>query len=135
MGAYDSVAEIKEDLFRGPDGKIDYAAWRKARVQNGEYCLDCRGFILFPKGRPAVCEDCRRLKENHGEVGSDRLIRCPACRKTWRPSDYEQYDTLEDGDHEVSCPHCDHEFTVSTSVTYTFTSPAVKADKKEPQDE
>jgi DNA-directed RNA polymerase subunit RPC12/RpoP len=119
------------DDFKRPDGNTDWASYEKAQIQNGETCSECKSCLIFPTGQPRICGSCKAMKEDKGEVSHDDDIRCPACRTTWDPRDTEDYDVLEDGEHDIRCPECDHEFTVSTSVSFTFTSPELIEKKPE----
>lgn len=48
--------------------------------------------------------------------------RCPHCGKECDVSENEWWYLYEEGEHEVSCPYCDEDFTVSTSVSYRFST-------------
>jgi len=48
--------------------------------------------------------------------------KCPHCGVTSRIDDNEWYELYEEGMHEVTCPDCDLDFSVSTSVSYSFTT-------------
>jgi len=133
MGTSASVECVKMESFRKPDGSVDWTAYSKAEVANGEKCQGCKTMLLYPKGYPETCGSCRDLVDDAGEVMHDRRVRCPACKHTWSPRDNEDYDVLEDGEHTVSCPECDHEFEVSTSISWTFHSPALKKHEQEEQ--
>lgn len=67
----------------------------------------------------AECSDCRSIKEN-GDIQMDSSVRCPSCRHVMCVSELEIWD---EGDHDVSCDDCGHDFEVNTSVSYTFSSP------------
>lgn len=117
--------------------KIDWGAYHHAEVAAGQKCTCCGDMIYPAKGHPSRCSSCEDLDADP-EVRHDHLIRCPACGNHWKPQDTEDYKTAhEDGDHEVNCPECDHEFTVTTSVSYTYTSPARLQDppEAEPEDQ
>jgi hypothetical protein len=34
----------------------------------------------------------------------------------------EWWKLYEEGEHEVTCPHCDEDFSVSTRVSYSFST-------------
>ena len=116
--------------FKLPDGNIDWTAERAARRQNGEICTRCGRVILFSDslGHPSECGACKNLSSSD-EIRHERMIRCPACGKSWDPHDTESNEMFEYGDHQTCCPDCDHEFSVTTAVTYTFTSPPLDAAK------
>jgi hypothetical protein len=121
----ENVELVKMDDFRKPDGNLDWTAYSKAEVANGERCDSCRSMLLHPTGRPRTCGSCRDLAEDDGEVSHDERVRCPACKHTWNPRDNEEYDLLEDGEHSTTCGECGHDFEVSTSISWTFQSPAL----------
>ena len=114
--------------FKGADGKVDWKAYRKARKECGECCRRCEALILFPDGHPTVCHDCESLDTDTSEVRHNDLIRCPSCRGTFNPHDGDDYDLFAEGEHSVFCPSCDLKFEVSTTVSYSFKSPALESE-------
>lgn len=48
--------------------------------------------------------------------------KCPHCGHDCNVSDNEWWHLCEEGEHEVTCPACDEDFTVSTRVSYTFST-------------
>ncbi len=48
--------------------------------------------------------------------------RCPHCGQGCDVSDNDWWRLYEEGEHEVSCPHCDGDFTVSTKVSHSFST-------------
>lgn len=106
------------------DGHTDYTAYRKAQVANGERCSLCDSFIAMPSGKVSVCYHCKDIGDEE-ELTHHKFIRCPKCKGTFDPYENETYDVLEDGEHDLICPSCDHEFTITTQVSYSFVSPAV----------
>jgi len=48
--------------------------------------------------------------------------KCPHCGVTHPISENEWWRLYEDGEHEVACPSCDEDFTVSTHVSYSFST-------------
>lgn len=48
--------------------------------------------------------------------------RCPHCGTTCDVSDNDWFRLYEEGEHDVSCPHCDGDFTVSTRVSFSFST-------------
>lgn len=48
--------------------------------------------------------------------------KCPHCGESCDISDNDWWRLYEEGEHEVSCPHCDGDFTVSTAVSYSFST-------------
>lgn len=48
--------------------------------------------------------------------------RCPHCGKECDVSNNDWWKLYEEGEHEVSCPHCESDFCVNTSVRYSFST-------------
>ena len=48
--------------------------------------------------------------------------KCPHCGQESSVIENEWWKICEEGDHEVSCPHCETDFTVTTRVSYTFST-------------
>lgn len=46
---------------------------------------------------------------------------CPWCGEVIE-GDCETSEFYEDGEHVFACPYCDEEFTLSTSVSYTYST-------------
>lgn len=118
-----SVERVKIDDYEGPNGTVDWQAYRKASIENGEKCRDCGAFIMSPSGHPSWCYDCNDARSNTGEINHNRMVRCPACRYMWAPGEHDDYELLSDEEHEVNCYECNHEFTITTNVSYSFDSP------------
>jgi uncharacterized C2H2 Zn-finger protein len=114
--------------FKLPDGGYDWDAYHKAQRANGDICFKCGSYILYASGHLDMCNGCKDFGDDDGEVTHDSFIRCPKCRHSVSVSDSENYELYEDGEHAVSCTSCDHDFTVSTNISYTFTSPAMGDD-------
>jgi hypothetical protein len=113
------------------DGKVDWDAYHRAEVANGERCRTCGGFILFGNGSPRECRDCQDIADSSDEVSHNDRVRCPKCRHVMNVSDSELWDLYEEGDHDITCRSCDHDFEVNTSVSYTFNSPELIDDSAE----
>jgi transposase-like protein len=56
------------------------------------------------------------------EFWGNKKPRCPHCGESHSVSENEWWRLYEEGEHEVTCPDCDGDFTVSTSVTYSFST-------------
>jgi len=112
---------ISLDDYKKEDGSIDWKAYERAQVNNGERCFKCGSFIVFAKGYRDKCASCQCLETDTDSVTHNRFIRCPECRETM---DVE--DLYEEGSHNVYCEHCDAEFTVATHISFSFESPALK---------
>lgn len=48
--------------------------------------------------------------------------RCPHCGEGCDVDRNEWWKLYEEGEHEVTCPHCDEDFSVSTRVSYSFST-------------
>lgn len=117
---------VKIDDHKKSDGSIDWTSYDAARIKTGERCLKCGACIAFPKGYESFCSDCRCLTSDNSEVSHQRLIRCPKCSLSFKPSD-DDYDLYSEGEHKVSCPYCEHDFEISVRVEYTFVSPPAES--------
>lgn len=109
------------DDHRKPGGELDWDAYRRAQLANGELCSRCEAVILFGAGHLQECVPCKH-RGDPAEFDHDRLIRCPKCRHTWDAIDEElpNNDTMS-----VFCPECDHGFEVGIHTHYSYTSPAM----------
>lgn len=116
------------------DGKINWTEYHKAQLQNGDICTECGAYIVWSKGVPSKCSMCRGLLDEKGEVNHEKRVRCPKCGYTWDPRKSEDYQLFENGTHNVSCCECDHDFEVTTDVSYTFTSPERLKEEVENED-
>lgn len=109
---------------------------RREGVASGERCSRCGGWIFCvkPPGHPRECIDCYAIANSSDEVSSSKYIRCPKCGGSWDPYEAEQYDVFNEDVHAVSCVECDHGFEVTTTVTYSFESPARLAEELEEEE-
>jgi len=112
--------------FEDAEGRVDWTAYKKAQEDNGERCITCGSFIIFDKGVRTECRSCKNMDEDDGEIDHDSIIRCPKCRETVTVADTDMWELYSEDDHDVSCPECDHEFKVVTSVSYSFCSPEIE---------
>jgi len=48
--------------------------------------------------------------------------RCPHCGEVCDVADNGWWKLYEEGEHDVTCPHCDEDFSVSTRVSYSFST-------------
>ena len=129
--------------FERPDGSIDWArfyaeaaAARALDVNDGVYCAHCGAYMVSGRGYPQTCLSCRTLASESEEVSHETFIRCPNCGNECgyhKANVSGRHGLLEAGDHDVICNECRHRFTVHTSVSYRFTSPA-RLPKEEPQE-
>jgi hypothetical protein len=118
--------------YKKEDGSIDFSSYRKAQVDAGEKCYECGEHVtLFAKGYRERCDSCKALDSNADAVSHKSFIRCPSCRQSWETSTFDD-DLYDDGEHEVDCPECNHSFTVTTFVSYSFGSPALLPEEVAP---
>lgn len=117
------------DSFKKPDGQYDWPAYNEARKledealkAKGQLCSQCGSYIVWSKGYPQRCHDCKALDQRE-ELRHPCSVRCPKCGNNWNVGDNDDYDLFEEGEHEVNCGECGHDFSIGTSVSYTFTSP------------
>ena len=115
---------INIDDHTKEDGSVDWNSYNQAKIDNGDACYRCESVILFGEGFKRLCGNCNRLSLD-GEIHHKKFVRCPSCRHSWNPSDSDDYQFFEEGEHELTCPICEHEFEISTQVSYNFTSPEV----------
>jgi DNA-directed RNA polymerase subunit RPC12/RpoP len=120
--------------YKKEDGTTDWSAYNKALLDNGEICYKCRHFILRPVGYQALCFECKELATSSEPVSHHNRIRCPKCGNQTNPSDHEDRCAYEEGDWEIWCTECDHQFIVEVRVEYSYTSPAQISEEKEPDD-
>lgn len=107
--------------FEKEDGKVDWAAYDARKKANGETCYKCGGSIMFPKyGMRALCNNCDSLTRS-GSVTHPRMIRCPHCGSEMGAD--PELGIFIEGEHKIWCNTCDNEFTISTTVSFTFESP------------
>ena len=128
--------------YKREDGSFDWDSYRKARdeerrdeVSRGKRCRTCGEYIVFSHGRITQCYSCEHIASDLDDVRHDTAIRCPKCRRTEKVGDGDNYDLYEEGEHEVTCGYCNHEYTVETQVSYSFTSPSVVESEPDPDDE
>jgi transcription elongation factor Elf1 len=130
---------IRFEDYVDAEGNIDWDAYHQAEVDAGEKCYRCHKFLivetigrtLFGKddGEPRrrLCHDCERMDTDSSETRHDKYIRCPKCGHQSPVHDWDMCDYgevfYEEGEHEVMCPQCEYEFTITTHVSYAYTSP------------
>lgn len=116
-------------------GRVNWKAYTQAKVDAGEECMTCHDFMSFfdiegNRLGPRECYRCRSMHTSEEEVRHEKLVRCPSCRYEFDITDYMsencEYRFYEAEEHDIDCPHCEKSFTVTTHVSYEFTSPAIK---------
>jgi len=142
---------IQLDDYKKEDGSTDWWAYKAAQKANGEICRECGDYIfgLRDHGFPRLCVACkgmylsptlatilvmykmfvtstlapyRKLLEG-GEASHETYVRCPKCRHQFNPGQSDYYELYSEGEHEVYCGMCDHEFEITTHVSFLFVSP------------
>jgi hypothetical protein len=118
---YTKIADFKDGA-----GNIDWKAYRRAEVANGERCSrpECEAsFIFSANGKPTLCNPCKEMASERGEIRHDDLVRCPKCGHSWAPDPVDD-SVFSDGENSVACEKCDHDFEVTTIISFSFKSPA-----------
>ena len=113
--------------FTSKDGKIDWEAYRRARVAAGEECHRCGGYIftMSNQGR-RLCSECKSVDDPDKESHHSSMVRCPRCKEPWDVTDGESlggWSGHQEDEFSVWCSECDHSFDISIEVQYTFVSP------------
>jgi len=124
------MADISWESFKNEDGSIDWKARKQANIDRGGECYTCGSFIFNIFDKPEhkcrrQCGECASL-ENKEELDHSRYVRCPKCGYYWDPSETEDYQAFEDGEHSMTCGECEFEFEISTSISYNFQSPELE---------
>ena len=118
---------ISLDDYRKANGNIDWAAYREAQRKAGEICRVCSKLLLYKTG---LCNDCKEMGASRSAVDHDNRLRCPKCRDVFEPSS-DDYHLYQEGEQDVTCPNCEHTFTVKVSVSYSYESPALLEEEHE----
>ena len=113
---------IRIDDYKTENGDIDWAACRAAQKAAGATCSRCGRYLFGAEGSPQECFSCLSLDKPE-EVAHDSTVRCPDCGYTWDVHNGDYCELFEDGEHNVTCQECDHDFEISTSVSWSFRSP------------
>lgn len=103
------------------EGNIDWVEHHRQQVATGRICSCCASIILRSTDTPQRCFACEQAELNDTEIDHESYVRCPACNEHIRPED--DHDMYNEGENAVCCERCDYEFDVTTSISYTFTSP------------
>jgi hypothetical protein len=71
----------------------------------------------------AMAERLKALKEGEwGNFFGNSSPKCPHCGYDCDVSAHDLYRVYEEGEHEIDCPSCGLEFTVSTRVSFSFST-------------
>jgi hypothetical protein len=125
----DSMSKASEPVQRDDESLGDfYGRKHDWEVDAGMWCYQCGGLARllgdWKPGYKRLCHSCDALKNGEGEVSHHDCVRCPKCGSMWSPCEGDNYDLLGDGEHDVTCCECEHEFEITTTIMYKFTSPA-----------
>ena len=96
-------------------------------IATGKVCKRCGRY--YPRGLnpevtgPVLCCDCEALATNCDEETHSSWARCPNCRNTFDVYEKTEGEACTEGEHSIWCDECDHEFTIGTTVMFTYTSP------------
>jgi len=60
--------------------------------------------------------------EDDWQFRGNRQPKCPHCGADYDVSENGTWRIYEEGEHDLSCPSCDLDFTVSTAVSYSFST-------------
>lgn len=114
---------------KNEDGSTDWESYRKAQIDAGDRCYKCdvhisnvRIGIFARQASPQMCQACQHLADDCS-VEHEQFFRCPVCGEVTLVFENEYYELCQEGEHNVTCPDCDHKFEVITTVTYSFESP------------
>jgi len=126
--------------YKDEKGLVNWTAYRQAQIANGEICSRCRGYVGYSYNRQPFrteCSECKELRGTDEIYTNEKGIRCPNCRHIIDPTHDCDMDVYKDGTHTVTCDGCEHEFEVTTTVTYSWSSPQVidHSSYDEPEDE
>jgi hypothetical protein len=125
------------DDFKKEDGRIDWSAYSTYEIGIGRRCYKCR-CLMYNTVSPLtkrLCYSCKELTEKpEREVTHDDYVRCPRCGHTDKISEWDCDSSVEvytDGEHEINCSECDHAYTITTHVSYSYTSPKMLTDAEQ----
>ena len=96
-------------------------------------CTKCGGTTWAHEDMPALCGACTIMQTDPNEIDHERLLRCPACGYMEGAKDALHDDEHSDGDQDVSCGKCGHDYTVRVDVSVLYTSPARPETGERPQ--
>jgi hypothetical protein len=126
------MARVSMEDYRTKDG-INWKAYRAAEVKAGQKCYRCESLIVHPiltewSGGKRLCGSCRSMDNDNGPVFHDDFFRCPKCGFKMNKDEYDLWECgiYEEGEHEIGCAGCNHNFTVTTHISYSFESPAME---------
>jgi hypothetical protein len=63
-----------------------------------------------------------KASEDSMEFWGNEDPKCPHCGDDFDVSENEAWEVYGEGEHELTCPSCDLDFTVETRVSYSFST-------------
>lgn len=69
----------------------------------------------------AALKACKDTADRIAFFANDQP-KCPHCGDECDVSENDWWHLYEEGEHDVTCPNCEHDFTVYTRVSYTFST-------------
>lgn len=88
--------------------------------QRGDLCYSCK-IQEYNK----ITSENLRSSEMTSTTCEDEIF-CPWCGEIYNIDD--EYELYGEGEHDLTCHHCDKEFSVETNVTYSFSTERKEAD-------
>lgn len=82
-------------------------------------CYECQKKVEFEKIQANILE---ATDDEEVDTFSSDYVICPYCGEAMDTCyGYEDFPELyEEGDHLVTCPNCDKEFVLETSISYYY---------------
>ncbi len=93
-------------------GKIKpIVSWEK-------YCYPCQKEIELERIQKEIAES----EDEEVDTGSSDYVICPYCGEGLETCyGYEDFPEIyEEGEHTITCPECDKDFVLETSVSYYY---------------
>lgn len=115
------------------DNPYEAARRRSAEYANqvaaGERCEDCGQWIFksSPSTGKAKCYGCRQFVTTTKDVTHESRLRCPHCRHSFDAvADGDDCERCAEGEHSVCCPECERDFSIYTTIRFSYKSPELE---------
>lgn len=95
--------------------ELDESPWG-TYLGEGKWGIQCKPCHSFE-----IEEQIRNFQESEPDTEYTDDVICPYCGHK-HESDSEDSSFYTDGDHEFTCHHCSNEFSLTTNVTYTYST-------------